>query len=99
LLLFLLLFLFLFLFLFWKHPCNRKHIYKPEGQGFSPANNRRAEGATALPKASLSSFVVAFAFAFALALALTEVVKPPKLLKTPQPTHNKPDVLLSNLAY
>jgi hypothetical protein len=85
---------------------NQKHIfYKPEGQGFSPANNRRAEGATALPKASLSSFAFAFAVAFALALAvavavaLTEVVKPTKLLKTPQPTHNKPDVLLSNLAY
>ena len=45
-------------------------LLEPEGQGFSPANKRRAEGATALPKARLSSFAVAVAVAVALAVAL-----------------------------
>ena len=47
----------------------RVETLNPEGQGFSPANKRRAEGATALPKARLSSFAVALAVAVAVVLA------------------------------
>jgi len=49
---------------------------KSEGQGFSPANNRRAEGATALPKARLSSFVVVLVVVVVVVLVLVVVSLP-----------------------
>jgi len=57
-----------------KSQCDASRNRKPEGQGFSPANNRRAEGATTLPKARLSSFAIALAVAFAVALAVALAV-------------------------
>ena len=54
------------------HP--RPITLEPEGQGFSPANNRRAEGATALPKARLSSVAVALVVAVVVAVVVALAV-------------------------